>query len=217
MREIAAWGLFGLLGVGLGGCFEEPTPVEDSGAMQSTGEVCIPGTESCPCIQGACVGDLECLSSVCVDAGSTSAATGAPETATSTSGPSTTVATTLDEGPTDEGPMTSDASGGLPPGAQCDPFVDLCDPGLACNGVDMAGLVCTDPGFGGQGSSCEEIFCDAGFLCTYKISTCMSEYCCAAICNLVGRTECPEGLTCRPFFPDGSAPLGYDHVGVCDS
>ena len=33
---------------------------------------CVDGTEGCPCIEGACVGELTCLSNTCVDAGATS-------------------------------------------------------------------------------------------------------------------------------------------------
>jgi hypothetical protein len=218
MRQILA--LSSLL-VALGGCFEESDPVDETGAMQSSGEECTPGTEGCPCIEGGCVNDLECLSNVCVDAGSTSTATDGPETtsATSTSGPatSTSVGTTpmTSDGPLDEGPMTTDVGGDLPAGSQCDPFFDMCAAGLDCNGVEMEIMVCTTPGFGEQDVPCDVMMgCSAEFLCTYGLATCMTEYCCAALCDLTLDGECSVGLDCTPFYPMG-APLGYEHVGVC--
>jgi len=219
MRNILA---LGLSLVAAGGCFEETNPVDETGAMQSsTGEECIAGTEGCPCIEGECVSGLECFSNICVDAGATSMTTDEPETtsATSTTGPSTTTVgttpmTSTDEGPLDEGPMTSDAGGDLPAGSQCDPFFDMCAMGLDCNGVGMEQLVCSTPGLGEQNVPCDKIVCAAEFLCTYGLATCMSESCCAALCDLTLDGECAAGLDCTPFYPMG-APLGYEHVGVC--
>lgn len=220
MRQILA---LGSLLAALGGCFEDSDPVDETGAMQSSGEECTPGTESCPCIEGGCVNDLVCLSNVCVDAGSTSAATtNEPETsttaATSTSGPATTSVDTTPmtstSGPLDEGPVTSDVGGDLPAGSHCDPFFDLCATDLDCNGVGMEELVCSMPGLGEQNVPCDQSSCAAEFLCTYGLAMCMSEYCCAALCDLTQDGECSTGLTCTPFYPMG-APLGYEHVGVC--
>lgn len=218
-------GLLALLG---GACFEDTNPVDETGAMQSTGEECIAGTEGCPCIEGSCVGELACLSNVCVDAGSTSAATGeatsegttttttTPETSTS----ATTTPTTLDEGPLDEGPpMTSDAAGGLPQGAQCDPFFDLCDIGLGCVGLDQSGFVCDVPGPGQQNEPCDNEACGLGLLCMQAevLAMCNSMVaCCSALCDLNGGSDqCPTGLVCQELYPPMKAPPGYEHVGVC--
>lgn len=226
MRQVLA---LGSLLVALGGCFEDSDPVDETGAMQSSGEECTPGTESCPCIEGGCVNDLVCLSNVCVDAGSTSAATtNEPETsttaATSTSGPATTSVDTTPmtstSGPLDEGPVTSDSSGGLPQGAPCDPFADECQPGLACVGVEMTGLVCDAPGMASQDNPCDQELCGAGLLCMQAqvLDTCMSMVaCCTAMCDLTGSGECPTSLHCEPFYPMGKAPPGYEGLGVCIS
>jgi hypothetical protein len=194
--------------------------------MQSSGEECIAGTEGCPCIEGSCVGDLECYSNVCVDPGSTSATTDPETTADpdTTTGPSTTTvgttpmttSMTTDE-PTDEGPMTTDVGGGLPQGAACDPFVDLCEAGLACVGIDMSGLVCDVPGPGGQDEPCEGLTCGPGLLCMVAevLPMCGAPGCCSAMCDLSAMPVCPMGLTCEALYPMGQVPPGYEHVGVC--
>lgn len=222
MRQILA--LSGWL-VAVGGCFEESNPVDETGAMQSSGEECTPGTESCPCIEGGCVNELVCLSNVCVDAGSTSAATDEPETtsATTTSGPSTTTVDTTPmtstSGPLDEGPVTSDSSGSLPQGSPCDPFADECQPGLACVGVDDMGMVCDVPGMATQYDDCQQAACSPGLLCMQAeaVGMCNSMVaCCTAICDVgVGDAPCPTGLTCEPFYPPMTAPPGYESLGVC--
>lgn len=65
---------------------EATAAVAESGSPDDTG--CIDGTEACACIEGGlCVGDLICLSGVCVDDGSSDGAdegaTDKPETETS--------------------------------------------------------------------------------------------------------------------------------------
>jgi len=224
MRRIAA--LAFLVAAGIGACFEDTNPVDETGAMQSSGQECILGTEGCPCIEGGCVGDLECLSNVCVDAGGTSEASGA-----TSSNPTTSVgATSLDEGPVmeegpvvDEGPVTTDVGGGLPQGAPCDPFLDLCEPGLACVGVDETGFFCELPGPFGPFEPCEGSTCGPGLLCVQAegIDACVAQGlagCCTFLCNVVdGGFECPPELVCEPFYPAMSAPPGYDHVGICVS
>lgn len=216
-------GLLALLG---GACFEDTNPVDETGAMQSTGEECIAGTEGCPCIEGSCVGELACLSNVCVDPGSTSAATseatseGTTTTTPETSTSATTTPTTLDEGPLDEGPpMTSDAGGDLPQGAQCDPFFDLCAMGLGCVGLDQSGFVCDVPGPGQQNEACDNEACGLGLLCMQAdvLAMCNSMVaCCSALCDFNGGSDqCPTGLVCQEFYPPMKAPPGYEHVGVC--
>lgn len=221
MRRILALGSW-LIAVG--GCFEESDPVDETGANPSSGEECTPGTESCPCIDGGCVNDLVCLSNVCVDAGSTSATTEDPETTSATSGPSTTSVDTTPmtstSGPLDEGPVTSDSSGGLPAGAPCDPFVDECQAGLACVGIDMAGLVCDVPGEGAQYDDCQQATCGAGLLCIQAdaVGMCNSMVaCCTTMCDVNdgGMGACPTGLVCEPFYPPMQAPPGYEAVGIC--
>ncbi len=225
MRRIAVLGLLAAFG---GACFEDTAPVGETGAAHSSGDECIAGTEGCPCIDGACVGELECLSSVCVDAGSTSAASadGSTSSATSSATSSNTVTSTppldegpLDEGPLDEGPVTTSMGGGLPQGAPCDPFFDQCEMTLACVGLDMAGLVCDAPGPGTQYEACDQEACGPGLLCMQASAVggmCQSMVaCCSAMCDLSGEGLCPTGLVCEPFYPLMSAPPGYEHIGVC--
>ncbi len=226
MRRNVALGLLLPMLASVGACFEEAMPVDETGAMQSSGEGCTPGTEGCPCIDGSCIDDLACLSSVCVDPGTASDETQEPATTSATAGttdPDTTSATTSpmtsDEGPADEGPMTSDSGSDLPQGSPCDPFSDLCAPGLGCMVLSAGGLVCGVPGTAGQTYPCEMEACGTGFLCMQSevVSSCMTEVCCTALCDLSGgaSNDCPSGFGCEPLYPKGGAPVGYDHVGVC--
>jgi hypothetical protein len=228
MRWNEALGL--LLVLAGGACFEDATPVDETGAMPSSGPECIAGTEGCPCIEGGCVNDLECLSNVCVDAGSTNGQTTDPdssttfETATTTPG-TTTPATSTSVGTdgtdgTDEGPMTSDSSGDLPQGSPCDPFLDLCAPGLACVGAGMESLLCEVPGPGQQYEPCRGSTCSAGLLCVQTgIIDCMGAMgCCTAMCDLAdGGSGCPMELACEALYPMGMAPPGYEDIGVCST
>ena len=82
---------------------------------------------------------------------------------------------------------------------------------------------------GGHGSGCACInCCDPGFICLpgalVDAEGCGDEDtpgCCGAVCE-VGEGLPVEGVcpvpteTCSQFYPGGEAPLGYDHVGVCE-
>lgn len=212
-----------LLTLVVGACFEDAAPIDDTTAMQSSGSECTPGTESCPCIDGACVADLMCLSNTCVSApsGSDDTSTG-PGPATSDSGPATTTPATSDSGPatSDSGPATSDSSSGLPPGSPCDPLENLCELGYACVGLDPEGFFCDFPGRGDQGVSCDADSletCAEGLLCVTAevLDGCVDAACCTMLCEVDGGSACPTNLNCSPFYPPGQAPPGYDHVGIC--
>lgn len=206
-----------LLAVVGSACFEDTNPVDETGAIQSSGEECILGTEGCPCIEGSCIEGLACLSSVCVDPGSTSDGTTTDGPSTSTTATATTTPTTLDEGPLDEGPMTT-SMGGLPQGSPCDPFFDQCEPGLACVGVDETGFYCDLPGVGQQDEACEGLgYCAPGLLCVQatELARCASMACCTTLCDVFSGGMCPGMLLCQPFYPPMTAPPGYEHVGIC--
>lgn len=200
-----------------GGCVKDPDPVE-TGAMQSSGEECIAGTEGCPCIEGSCVNDLECFSNLCVDAGSTSAATTDPTTTSATTvatTPPMTSTTDETDGPLDTS-VTGTTDGGV--GQRCVPLApDICSPGLACVGLDEEGFFCDVPGPVQQGYPCDESACEAGLWCVQEniIDCDETMSCCTAMCDIYGGSECPPGLVCEPFFPKGTEPPGYDYVGVC--
>lgn len=66
-------------------------------------------------------------------------------------------------------------------------FINFCDPGLACIEAQTASEAC-DPQAGG---------------------------CCTPFCEFPGGA-CPNpDQACAPWFPEGNAPAGLEHVGIC--
>ncbi len=189
----------------MGGCFEDSKPVDTAA---ESGSECTDGTEGCPCIDGACIGDLSCLSNTCVDAsasGDSAEDTGPDDSADS-----------VDSGP----PMTSDSSGELPPGAQCDPLLDECEVGFSCVGPGADGFYCEVHGDTPAGQPCLMVGdCGAHLVCIFagQFSDCAGEYCCTGFCDLYDpdvEFYCPSGFFCEPYFLKDKVP-GYEHVGVC--
>ena len=45
---------------------------------------------------------------------------------------------------------------------------------------------------------------------------CNGDSCCSPWCNLEA-PECPMPLECTPWFEEGTAPPGLEHIGVCAS
>jgi hypothetical protein len=212
MRRIS---LLGLVLATLGSaCHEEPDPVEETAAMPSTGEVCLPGTEGCPCIEGSCVANLSCFSNVCVDAGPMTGDTTTDEpVASTTAAADSTTAATLDEG------STTASMGDLPGGSPCDPLSDQCVPELGCVGLNENGFFCDDPGPVQQDEPCRGLgYCAAGLVCVTadRLDRCTSLSCCTALCDVLGEDTCPFMLSCSPLYPR-EAPPGYEHLGICVS
>jgi len=81
-----------------------------------------------------------------------------------------------------------DASGGAHPyGSPCE-FLNVCNPGLWC--IDA--------------SSVPEPACENAVGC------------CSPVCDLDAAEPCPgAGLVCTSYYESGSAPEGYEHIGVC--
>lgn len=214
--SILAWALCAT------GCFEDAPPVDDGETAPSTGAGCTAGTEGCACIDGACLAGLSCLSNVCVDpggSGPTTTATSGPETTGVTSGPGMTSSMDSTVGPADTGPppLTTDG-GSIPPGGDCDPLFDLCEPGTACIGPSGDGIICLPPGTAGPGQPCEALDCGPGLYCAPSASfdLCSGNGCCTPFCDLFDPgTACPDSQVCDPLFPGAGPPPGYEHVGIC--
>lgn len=205
-------------------CFEDSSPPpQPSSGSSSSGGGCAPGTEGCACIEEACIGGLTCLSATCVDPSPTGGATDSSPvtvdgTSTSGDGESTSRGTTTPETTDASGPSDAGMDGGsLPSGALCDPIDDECGPGLACGFPEADGISCAPPGLGGPGTPCGIIECGAGLLChmSAALDDCNAQSCCTNFCDASGPDDCPGPLACRPFYPPGTAPAGYGHVGVC--
>ncbi|MEX1363661.1 MAG: hypothetical protein AB1Z98_11065 [Nannocystaceae bacterium] len=195
-------------------CFEDAPPVDDGSATPSTGPECAAGTEGCPCLEDDCVGELMCLSNVCVDPSTTTGPTDpTSDSSATTAADDTGPMSDVDTGPP---PMTT-GSGGLPPGAACDPLFDECELGVACIGLEESGFVCIEPGDGGLGDACEGFTCAAGLLCIAADAfvSCSGLGCCAELCDFSKLDGCPADQFCEPFYVPGMAPPGYDDVGIC--
>lgn len=102
----------------------------------------------------------------------------------------------------------------------CDPLLPDCGPGQACYPVDDV-FVCAPEGEnpGGVGESCEDIaLCDHGLFCAVPevVPGCTSGGCCTPLCDINDpMPPCLAGQSCDPFYEPGTAPEGYEHVGLC--
>ena len=111
----------------------------------------------------------------------------------------------------------------------CDPILQDCWAGDTCIGDPTGdGFVCVLDASGGQapeGATCEFVnVCNPGLFCAtpsfYPGPDCQDSYgCCAPFCDLDDAQAC-EGLSvvdaeCVPWFEQGQAPPGHDHVGGC--
>jgi hypothetical protein len=104
----------------------------------------------------------------------------------------------------------------------CDPLAQGCGEGQACFWTnDQFSCVFTTQDIP-AGQPCDFINdCAAGLGCftAEVLPNCDASSCCSAFCDLnLGDGPCEASLPdtiCVPFFEQGTAPPGYDDVGVC--
>jgi len=111
----------------------------------------------------------------------------------------------------------------------CDPTVQSCPQGDACVGQwAAAGFVCVIDASGAEGQygdACEYInSCDPGLYCANSdvVPGCVGSLgCCSEYCDL-GDPDASgtcsgflDGQVCVPWYEEGTAPDGLDHVGGC--
>ena len=104
----------------------------------------------------------------------------------------------------------------------CDPVIQDCTPPLGCYGVGNQGFVCAQPGFdpglGNDGDECYTVqSCKPGLGCTASevLDGCGASRCCTPYCDLNEPDPCTAPESCVPYYDAGTAPPGYDHVGLC--
>ncbi len=104
----------------------------------------------------------------------------------------------------------------------CDPLLQDCDGGLGCYGVGTQGFVCSQPGFdaglGNDGDMCYTIqSCQPGLQCTAAevLDSCGAARCCTPYCDLAEPDPCTAPETCVAYYEAGTAPPGYENVGIC--
>lgn len=105
----------------------------------------------------------------------------------------------------------------------CCPLERDCPEGQACYPVFHDFLCAPDASgdTGGFGEPCEFInSCDPGMLCASAetVPNCAgTQGCCTAFCE-VGSSSCSllhPDLECTPWYGEGDAPPGQDHIGAC--
>lgn len=101
----------------------------------------------------------------------------------------------------------------------CDPIGQDCNDGFACYwaGAFFECIMTTmdiPPG-----EACGFLNdCAGGLACVAAglLPSCLGDSCCAAFCDVNDIAACPDpNLECVPFFDQGQAPVGYEHIGVC--
>jgi len=104
----------------------------------------------------------------------------------------------------------------------CDPVLQDCTMPLGCYGVGDQGFVCAQPGFdeglGNDGDACYTIqSCKPGLGCTNAeaLEGCDASRCCSPYCDLDEPDPCTAPESCVPYYDAGTAPPGYEHIGLC--
>lgn len=129
----------------------------------------------------------------------------------------------LEEPTCGEGLVCDISNGGLLPLCltTCHPLAKDCPQGQICLLTTAETFVCDYDGSGEEGQAgdpCEYInVCDPGLLCLDSSHTpgCNTPGCCTSYCDLT-KPECAnKQQECLPYFPNNSAPPGYDNVGFC--
>ena len=105
----------------------------------------------------------------------------------------------------------------------CDPLASNCKAGQVCVPNNTAGtFVCVLDASNGadQGDSCAYANgCSPGFICITGdyVQNCNKNACCTAFCDTTLPNTCAgnPAVTCIPFYEVGTAPPGYEDVGIC--
>ncbi|WP_266215504.1 ribulose phosphate epimerase [Paraliomyxa miuraensis] len=110
----------------------------------------------------------------------------------------------------------------------CDPIAQDCPDGQACYPIQDSWSCAPDASgdMGVYGDPCEFInVCDSGLVCLGSSAAAPglpcegAAGCCLEICAVsLGDAQCTGiagGEICQPWYEEGSAPIGFDDVGVC--
>ncbi len=104
----------------------------------------------------------------------------------------------------------------------CDPLVQDCAGDDTCLPSDESFICVLDasgPEVGAYGDPCEYANgCDPGLYCLPPeyIADCPAAGCCTPWCDIEAPNDCPGGTQeCIPWFEEGTAPPGYETVGIC--
>ena len=107
--------------------------------------------------------------------------------------------------------------------ASCNPLAQDCFEGEGCYPVTPSIFECAPDASGGAGAGqpCDYInACTPGTMCADigLVPDCMGPAgCCTSFCSLGDPAPpCLPGQTCEPYFALGSAPPGYELLGVCE-
>lgn len=108
---------------------------------------------------------------------------------------------------------------------ECDPVTVNCPEGQICFPSSAGTFICdfdaSGPDMGAYGDPCEFInVCDPGLFCADAASVpgCNAGGCCSEFCDINEPNTCSgmgDGQECIPWYNEGEAPPGYDHVGGC--
>ncbi len=105
----------------------------------------------------------------------------------------------------------------------CDPLASACKAGQVCvPNPQGSNFVCFIDASAGanQGDPCQySNGCSPGFICINGpyVQNCNSQACCTAYCDTDLANTCVGKPTveCIPYYEDGTAPPGYEDVGIC--
>ncbi|MCA9657684.1 MAG: hypothetical protein KC486_05030 [Myxococcales bacterium] len=103
----------------------------------------------------------------------------------------------------------------------CDPIAQDCPGGDLCLPLENGwGCVLDASGNEGQfGDPCEYAnACDAGLICLNPeyVPDCAASGCCSPLCDINAPNTCPAAeQACIPWYEEGLAPPGLEHIGVC--
>jgi hypothetical protein len=98
----------------------------------------------------------------------------------------------------------------------CDPFTQECAEGLGCTWWSYFAFICQPAGDSVAGDPCRfDGDCQPGTICTdgdYLLDCELA--CCTPFCDLTA-PDCAPDLECIAYFDEGSAPEGFESLGLC--